>query len=62
MSYSPSSKDSADTNDDGGIDISDAVGILNFLFLGGNEPKLPYPELGYDMTDDTLDCQEYIKK
>jgi hypothetical protein len=31
----------ADANDDGGIDISDALFILNWLFLGGPAPACP---------------------
>lgn len=31
----------ADVNEDGGIDISDAIWLLNFLFLGGPPPEAP---------------------
>lgn len=48
--------DAADSNDDGGVDVSDAVYLFNFLFRGGPQPAAPYPEAGLDETPDDLDC------
>ena len=54
---SPYCIDSSDVNDDGVIDISDVVFLLNHLFQNGKNPPLPYPDAGTDTTDDRLsDC------
>jgi len=50
--------DAADTNDDGTLDISDATFAFNYLFRGGPPPSEPFPEEGYDPTDDTLGCHD----
>ena len=48
-------EDAADANDDGLVNIADAIQILEFLFVGG--APLPEPvECGVDPTDDPLDC------
>ena len=52
-------KDAADANDDGEIDLSDAIYTLNYLFSGGNIIKEPYPDRGTDSTLDELDCEDY---
>jgi hypothetical protein len=53
----PDCLDSADANDDGTVDISDPVYILFFLFVGGPQPPIPYPEAGKDPTFlDNLEC------
>ena len=48
----------ADADDNGNVDLSDAIRILNFLFLGGPEPPVPGPAAcGPDSADDNLaDC------
>ena len=47
-------QDAADANDDGNIDIADAVAALSFLFGGAS---LPEPiNCGEDPTADSLDC------
>jgi hypothetical protein len=44
-------------NDDGAVDISDAVGLLGFLFLGATPPAAPFPTPGVDPTPaDPLGC------
>ena len=57
----PCCDDSADANDDGAIDLGDAVNVLNFLFIGGPDYPEPFDrdrlECGEDPTDDDLDCQ-----
>ena len=50
--------DAADTDDNGSVDLSDAIRVLNFLFLGGAQPLAPGPAAcGPDPGDDALaDC------
>jgi hypothetical protein len=52
----PACKDAADTTDDGKLDLTDAVLLLNHLFKGGPPPSPPYPEEGFDRTEDNLGC------
>jgi hypothetical protein len=53
----PECLDTADTNDDGEITLSDAIGIFAFLFLGDDEPRPPGPfGCGPDPTADRLGC------
>ena len=54
---SPGDVKSADTNDDGKIDLSDAVALLNHLFLGALPPPPPFPDCGTDGTEDGLSCE-----
>ncbi|MEM7261400.1 MAG: hypothetical protein AAF488_05370, partial [Planctomycetota bacterium] len=50
--------DACDTNDDGSIDISDAVFVLAALFIGGDPIPEPATECGADPTDlDSLGCE-----
>lgn len=48
--------DSADVNDDGVIDISDVINLLSYIFLDWTSPPTPYPQVGYDPTEDDLHC------
>ena len=57
-------EDACDANDDGKINLADAVHLLNYLFDGGPVPPDPSPSLiavpadqGPDPTDDDLDCE-----
>ncbi|MBI4606787.1 MAG: hypothetical protein HY721_32890 [Planctomycetes bacterium] len=52
----PPCEDACDSNDDGDLDLSDAVRILIFLFGGGPPPLRPYPDRGADPTPDALGC------
>ncbi len=48
--------DAADVDDNGALQITDAIFLLNFLFVGGI--KIPPPTIcGFDRTPDPLDCQ-----
>lgn len=47
-----------DADDDGSIDITDAVFLLNFGFLGGRPPPPPFPECGVDPTPGGLRCDD----
>jgi hypothetical protein len=42
------------SNDDGAVDLSDAVFLLSFLFLGGKAPGEPLLKCGVDSTPDGL--------
>ena len=72
MKFQPPCLDACDCNDDGRIDLADAVCILQYLFQFGRFPPAPGPGLrvtgnpnpnmveptppGLDPTDDKLDC------
>ncbi|HVR76488.1 MAG TPA: hypothetical protein VMT52_19315, partial [Planctomycetota bacterium] len=49
-------EDAADLNDDGAVELSDAILLLNFLFRGGAPPASPFPASGIDETPDSLGC------
>lgn len=55
----PPCLDAADGTDDGQLNITDAVYILNFLFLGGSAPPEPHGACGLDPTEDDLDCASF---
>ena len=48
--------DAADCNDSGEINIADPVALLQFLFVTGTPPPVPYPTAGVDPTADSLGC------
>jgi len=51
-------RDALDVNDDGSINLSDAIGALRCRFLRGAEPPPPFPGCGQDPTGgDDLDCR-----
>ena len=50
--------DAADADDSGALDITDAVYSLSYQFLGGPEPKPPFPVWGAEEPD-ALACAEY---
>jgi len=49
--------DADDANDDGLLDLSDAVYLFYYLFLGGPPPADPFPAVGRDPTADGLYCR-----
>ena len=54
-------EDSADTDDNGQVNVADAVYALRYLFGGGDAPLEPGPVLcGADPTDDGLRCGSYV--
>jgi hypothetical protein len=55
----PSCLKAADTDDDGHVDVTDAVYIINFAVLGGSPPPAPFPAAGPDETVDELTCDAY---
>ena len=69
LQFEPPCLDACDVNDDGRVDLADAIGILNFLFVAGSRfPPFPGPGLdenanatvpGIDVTDDDpLGCDD----
>jgi hypothetical protein len=50
-------EDAMDTNDDGDLNVADAVFLLSYLFVDGEEPLWPGPQFRrYDPTPDLLGC------
>lgn len=56
---SPACEDAVDTDDTGTLEITDAVRLLNHLFLSAPPPPPPYPEPGRDPTADALGCRGF---
>jgi hypothetical protein len=48
--------DAADADDNGRVEIADALVILNFVHCLGPPPREPFPLCGPDPTPDGLDC------
>ena len=44
-------------DDDGDVNITDAVYLLNFLFIGNRTPPAPFPGCGPDPTAGELNCE-----
>ena len=51
--------DSCDANDDGDIDVSDVIRILEWLFARGAPLPPPVLMYGADPTEDSLGCESY---
>ncbi len=49
-------EDRADVNDDGTVSLTDVVYLLAFQFTGGPAPLAPFPQRGYDTTEDQYPC------
>lgn len=53
----PPCLDAADVNDDDSVDLADAIRMINWMFLDGDQPESPYPNCGFDPTDnDGVTC------
>ena len=50
----------ADTDDSGGLSLTDAVAVLNYLFRAGAPPDEPFPDCGPDLTADPLTCDVHL--
>ena len=55
----PACPKSADADDSGRVDISDAIFSLGCKFLGDSCPPSHFPECGPDLTADDLDCASF---
>lgn len=56
--FDPPCLDACDSNDDGRLDLGDAVHVLRYLFRQGQPPAAPGPsQAGPDPTADPLDCR-----
>ncbi len=55
----PNCLSSADVDDTGQLEITDAVYLLNFLFLAAEWPPSPSRACGPDPTEDDLGCESY---
>jgi hypothetical protein len=51
--------DASDINDDGLVNIADAISLLEYLFEGGSVPPAPSSSCGPDDSIDNLTCQEF---
>ncbi|MBN1443191.1 MAG: hypothetical protein JXA90_10805, partial [Planctomycetes bacterium] len=49
----------SDVDDDGLVNLTDAVHFLMFLFLGGAAPPAPIARCGPDPTPDPLTCLSF---
>ena len=58
-SESPLCLRAADADDDGDIDITDAIYGLDFQWFGGEPIPAPYPACGVDPIDDELTCASF---
>src|SRR5262249_55673870 len=49
--------DALDADDDGNLNLTDAISVLGYLFLGGKYAiPAPFPDAGVDPTPDDLTC------
>jgi hypothetical protein len=49
----------ADVNDDGSLNETDAVYLMNYMYIGGPQPPAPFGAIGTDPTPDDLECTAY---
>ncbi|MBI4586662.1 MAG: lamin tail domain-containing protein [Planctomycetes bacterium] len=49
--------DAADVDDSEAIDLTDAILLLDFLFLAGTPPRPPFPRPGPDFRGAAIDCK-----
>ncbi|MCA8961087.1 MAG: hypothetical protein KDC38_11270, partial [Planctomycetes bacterium] len=54
-----SCRDACDVNDDGLVDLADTIFLLNYLLDFASAPPAPFPICGYDLSEDSLDCESY---
>ncbi len=51
-----SCRKAADCNDDGFMNLQDAIYCIAYQLMGGPRPPAPFPSCGFDPTDDGLSC------
>ena len=49
----------SDADDDGAVEITGAIFLLTYLFLGGTAPAEPLGKCGVDPTPDDLTCVSF---
>ncbi|MCS5626197.1 MAG: hypothetical protein NZ935_01340, partial [Planctomycetes bacterium] len=49
-------EDHGDADDNGRLELTDAVFLLDFLFRSGVQPQPPYPAPGLDTSADPFEC------
>jgi hypothetical protein len=54
----PRCADACDANDDGMVDLADAIYLLGYIFADGRQPPIPFPAAGLDWTPDYFDCAD----
>ena len=55
----PTCAKSADANDDGSLNVTDAVWMLLHAFAGMQSLPQPFGQCGVDTTTDELSCEDY---
>jgi len=51
--------DADDFDDNGSLDLSDAIAIFGYLFINGSPPPAPFETCGPDTTPDGLNCTSH---
>jgi hypothetical protein len=49
-------QDAADADDNGQVQLTDAIRILTYLYVGESPPEAPFSDCGEDPTPDELPC------
>jgi hypothetical protein len=47
----------ADFDDNGVVNITDVIGVLDYLINSGTAPAAPFPGPGVDPTEDSRECR-----
>jgi hypothetical protein len=58
--YEPPCQAACDANDDGAVELTDAIYLANWMFKNDPPPPPPYPDCGLDPTEPTLPCETTI--
>ena len=51
--------ESTNSDDNANLEVTDAVFLLDHLFLGGPSPEPPFPTCGLEPTPDNLTCESF---
>ena len=51
-------EDAGDIDDNGSLQVTDVIALLDFLFKSGPAPAAPFPAAGFDPTPDAFECGE----
>jgi hypothetical protein len=54
-----SCRSAADANDNGRVNIADAIYVLSHVIVGTAPPPPPFPGCGTDPTGDALECAAF---